>query len=302
MSSLWVEKYRPTRIEDYIGNQDIVDKVKEYLENKEIPNILLSGVAGTGKTTLSKIIAFSISEDVLFINASDENSVDVIRIKIKQFASSVGFSKYKIIVLDEADYITINGQAALRRVLEDFHEGTRFILTCNYHERLLDPIKSRLQMFNIQPLDKISIAKRMEEILKKEEVTYKIESVIEVIKAYYPDIRKIIQVLEQNVDRNNNLRLSKETIISSDYKNKILDALSDRTTGFKNIRQLIADNSINDFAELYTYLFNHAHQIVKENEDLMEFYILLGEYMYRDTISVDKEINFMAFVASVLKA
>ena len=130
--SLWVEKYRPKDLSTYIGNEHLKSKVKVYLESEDVPHLLLYGRAGTGKTTLAKIITGNIDCDTMYINASDENSVDAVRVKIRQFASSVGFKDLKVIILDEADYLTPNAQAALRNLMETFSKHTRFILTCNY--------------------------------------------------------------------------------------------------------------------------------------------------------------------------
>ena len=141
--SLWVEKYRPNQLDNYIGNDHLKSKVSVYLESGDIPHLLLFGRAGTGKTTLAKLLVNNIDCDYLYINASDENSVDVVREKVKNFASTLGFKDMKVIILDECDYITPNAQAALRNLMETFSKNCRFILTCNYVERIIDPIQSR---------------------------------------------------------------------------------------------------------------------------------------------------------------
>ena len=141
--SLWVEKYRPTDLSTYVGNEHLKEKVKVYLESEDVPHLLLFGKAGTGKTTLAKIVVNNIDCDYMYINASDENKVDDVRNKIKTFASSVGFKSLKVIILDECDYLTPNAQAALRNLMETFSKLCRFILTCNYVERIIDPIQPR---------------------------------------------------------------------------------------------------------------------------------------------------------------
>ena len=151
---LWVEKYRPQTLDTYVGNEHLVKKAGSYIKNDDIPHLLLYGKAGTGKTTLAKLIVNQIDCDYLYINASDENNVDTVRTKIKTFASSIGFKKWKVVILDECDYITPNAQAALRNLMEVFSSHCRFILTCNYLERMLQPIVSRCQTYNISPPSK----------------------------------------------------------------------------------------------------------------------------------------------------
>ena len=147
-NTLWVEKFRPGTLDGYVGNEHIIDKVKLYLKSGDVPHLLFYGGAGTGKTTLAKIIANNVDADIMYINASDENNIDTVRTKIKSYASTVGFKRWKIVILDEADYMTPNGQAALRNLMETFSKTTRFILTCNYVEKIIDPIQSRCQVFN----------------------------------------------------------------------------------------------------------------------------------------------------------
>ncbi len=144
-NSLWVEKYRPKNLDSYVGNENLKKKVSRYLKEGDVPHLLLFGNAGTGKTTLAKLIVKNIECDHMYINASDENSVDVMRNKIKDFASSVGFKPIKVIILDECDFLTPNAQAALRNLMETFSRHTRFILTCNYVEKIIDPIQSSVK-------------------------------------------------------------------------------------------------------------------------------------------------------------
>ena len=166
--SLWVEKYRPTDLSTYIGNEHLKSKVSVYLESEDVPHLLLYGRAGTGKTTLAKIITKNIDCDYMYINASDENKVDDVRNKIKTFASSVGFKSLKVIILDECDYLTPNAQAALRNLMETFSKHCRFILTCNYVERIIDPIQSRCQSYKVIPPSKKEVAQQMVHILTEE--------------------------------------------------------------------------------------------------------------------------------------
>ena len=197
--SLWVEKYRPKDLSTYIGNEHLKSKVKVYLESEDVPHLLLYGKAGTGKTTLAKIVVNNIDCDYMYINASDENKVDDVRNKIKTFASSVGFKSLKVIILDECDYLTPNAQAALRNLMETFSKHCRFILTCNYVERIIDPIQSRCQSYKVVPPSKKEVAQQMVEILSKEGCVYKLDDVALVVNAGYPDIRRVINSAQRQV-------------------------------------------------------------------------------------------------------
>ena len=161
---LWVEKYRPQGLEEYVGNEVIKNKIADYIEKGSIQNLLLHGVAGTGKTTLAKLLVKNIDCDYLYINASDERGIDTIREKIQPFALSMGFNDVKIVILDEADYLTPQAQATLRHTIEACSSTTRFILTCNYLERIISPLQSRCQTFEITPPSKDEVYKKLEKM------------------------------------------------------------------------------------------------------------------------------------------
>ena len=171
-NTIWCERYRPTTMNEFVGNKHIKDKINSLINEQDIPHLLFAGKAGTGKTTLAKILIKNIDCDYLFINASDENSVDTIRNKIKGFVTTIGFKGLKIVVLDEADYVSPNGQAALRNLMETFYKHARFILTCNYQERIIEPIISRCQSFSLNPPLQMDIAMHLANILKNEGVKY----------------------------------------------------------------------------------------------------------------------------------
>ena len=198
-NTLWVEKFRPGTLDGYVGNEHIIDKVKLYLKSGDVPHLLFYGGAGTGKTTLAKIIANNVDADLMYINASDENNIDTVRTKIKNYASTVGFKRWKIVILDEADYMTPNGQAALRNLMETFSKTTRFILTCNYVEKIIDPIQSRCQVFGITPPNKKEVAKRIVSILNELEVSYDNKDLVTIINAGYPDIRRVLNGCQRQV-------------------------------------------------------------------------------------------------------
>ena len=224
--SLWVEKYRPTSLDTYIGNEHLKSKVSVYLESGDLPHLLLYGKAGTGKTTLAKILVNNIECDYMYINASDENSVDTVRTKVRGFASTMGFKDYKIIILDECDYITPNAQAALRNLMETFSKHCRFILTCNFVERIIDPIQSRCQSFQVIPPSKKEVAIHMTNILKEEDVASKMDDIAGLVNAGYPDIRRVINSCQRQVV-DGMLVVDKQSLVESDYKMKLIRMVQD---------------------------------------------------------------------------
>ena len=296
---LWVEKYRPETLDTYIGNDHLKSKVKVYLESGDLPHLLLYGKAGTGKTTLAKILVKNIECDYLYINASDENSVDTVRNKVRQFASTVGFKDLKIIILDECDYITPNAQAALRNLMETFSKHCRFILTCNFVERIIDPIQSRCQIFEIIPPSKVEVAQRLNQVLEEEEINYELQDLKILIDSNYPDIRRTINSAQRNVV-NLQLKLDTNSIIQNDYKLKLLEILEtqDKKNAFKNIRQLVADSQIRDFADLFRLLYDEVDSYGKGH--VAECILVIAKYELSDSQVVDKEINAMAMVIELL--
>ena len=295
--SLWVEKYRPTDLSTYIGNQHLRDKVSVYLESGDVPHLLLYGRAGTGKTTLAKIIVKNIDCDYLYINASDENKVDDVRNKVKTFASSIGFRELKVLILDECDYLTPNAQAALRNLMETFSKHCRFILTCNYVERIIDPIQSRCQPYKIVPPSRKDVAKQMVHILDEEGVTYKLDDVALLVNAGYPDIRRVINSAQRQVV-DGKLKVDVNSVIQNDYKVKLLESLTPNTT-MTSIRQLLADNSVTDYNELYKLLYDEIETYSHGKE--AECILAIAEGQYQDVQVVDKEINFMSTIVKLLR-
>jgi DNA polymerase III delta prime subunit len=297
--SLWVEKYRPSNLDNYIGNEHLKSKVKHYLETGDLPHLLLFGKAGTGKTTLAKILVKNIECDYLYINASDENNVDTVRTKVKEFASTIGFTDLKVIILDECDYITPNAQAALRNLMETFSKHCRFILTCNFVERIIDPIQSRCQSFQIIPPSKSDVAKHLHNVLLKENIIDTMEDIKVLIDSGYPDIRRVINAAQRNVV-NGKLKLDTSSIIQNDYKLKLLKILEtqDGKTAFKEIRQLLADNKITDFADLFRLLYDEVDSYGKGH--IAECILIIARYELSDSQVVDKEINAMAMLIELL--
>ena len=290
--SLWVEKYRPTDLSTYVGNEHLKEKVKVYLESEDVPHLLLFGKAGTGKTTLAKIVVNNIDCDYMYINASDENKVDDVRNKIKTFASSVGFKSLKVIILDECDYLTPNAQAALRNLMETFSKHCRFILTCNYVERIIDPIQSRCQSYKVVPPSKKEVAQQMVNILKQENCTFELDDIALIVNAGYPDIRRVINSAQRQIV-DGKLKIDTSSVIQNNYKLQLLEMLSNGSK-LNDIRQLIADNSISDYSELYRLLYDEVDNY--GNGKQAECIMNIAEAQYQDVHVVDKEINFMSLI------
>ena len=298
-NSLWVEKYRPTSLDNYVGNELLKSKVSVYLESGDLPHLLLYGKAGTGKTTLAKLLVNNIECDYLYINASDETGVQNVRDKVRGFASTVGFKDFKIIILDECDYISPNAQAALRNLMETFSKHCRFILTCNFVERIIDPIQSRCQSFQIIPPSKVEVAKHIHGILLNENVISEMDDLKVLIDSGYPDIRRVLNAAQRNVVKGK-LKLDTTSIIQNDYKLKLLKILEtqNKKDAFQNIRQLLLDAKVTDFADLFRLLYDEVDGYGSGH--LAECILVIARYELSDGQVVDKEINAMAMLIELL--
>ena len=302
-NSLFVEKYRPVNIDNYVGNESIKNTVKKYINQNDIQNLLFYGPAGTGKTTLAKLIVKNIDCDYLYINASDERGIETIRDKVAGFASTASFKSIKVVILDEADFLTIMAQASLRNVIETFSRSTRFILTCNYVERIIDPIQSRCQTLKIVPPSKEDIIEHLVKILTKENISFDSPDVISVVNSNYPDVRKMLNIIQMStVDGGQNdlyLRIDKDVIVSSNYMNKVLDELKKARPDWKSIRQIIINANVSDFEVFYRFLYDNASKYLDGKEGMVAIYI--NEYSYQANFRIDKEINIMALISKLIE-
>ena len=302
--TLWVEKYRPMTLDTYIGNEHLKSKVSRYLESGDLPHLLFYGRAGTGKTTLAKLLVNNIECDHLYINASDENSVDTVRNKVRSFASTIGFKDMKVIILDECDYITPNAQAALRNLMETFSKHTRFILTCNYVERIVDPIQSRCQPFQIVPPSRKEVASHLYNILREEEVDFQIDDVGTLVNGGYPDIRRIINFAQRQVV-DGKLSIEQDNLVAIDlninvFCSQLVNVLKtqNKKDAFVTIRKMLADNKISDFADLFRLLYDEVDNYGKGH--VAESILTIAKYQLSDAQVVDKEINAMAMLIEIL--
>jgi len=295
---LLVERYRPIELENYVGNEHIKKTIKQYLGQNDIQNLIFYGPAGTGKTTLAKLIVKNLDCDFLYINASDERGIETIRDKVSGFASSASFKPLKVVILDEADFLTIQAQASLRNVIETFSRTTRFILTCNYIERIIDPLQSRCQTLKVVPPSKQDIAYHLMDVFKSEEVDCSADDLKIIVNQYYPDIRKMLNTIQLSI-QDSEVVIDKSILVSSNYMSQVLKELSNAKPNWREIRQIIANANVSDFEELYRYLYDNASVYANGNEGMVAVYI--NEYSYQSNFRIDKEINIMALIAKLIE-
>ena len=295
--SLFVEKYRPSSLENYVGNEHLKTTISRYLEQNDIQNLIFYGQAGGGKTTLAKLIVNNLNCDYLYINASDERGIETIRDKVSGFASVASFKPLKVVILDEADFLTIQAQASLRNVIETFSRTTRFIMTCNFVERIIDPLQSRCQVIKIVPPSKSEVAKHLAWILEKESISYTLEDIKVIVNQYYPDLRKCINTIQLN-SKDSTLKLDNSILVSSNYIDKVIDELKKSKPYFNSIRQIIADSNVDDFDELFKALYERASEFLPNKEGTVA--MLVNDHQYKANFRIDKEINTMSLIQNLI--
>jgi replication factor C small subunit len=295
-NSLLVEKYRPSTLENYVGNENIKEIINKYLDQNDIQNLIFYGPAGTGKTTLAKIIIKNLDCDHLYINASDERGIETIRDKVQGFAMVASFKPLKVVILDEADFLTIQAQASLRNIIETFSRTTRFIMTCNFVERIIDPLQSRCHVLKIVPPTKKDVARHLAWVLDQEKIRYEMQDLVPLINQYYPDLRKCINTIQLSTI-NNDLRLDQSILVSSNYIDKVINELSNKAN-FKTVRQIIADANVDDFDELFKSLYEKANEYLPGKEGTAT--ILINEHQYKANFRIDKEINIMSLIQNLI--
>ena len=295
--SLLNEKYRPEDLSTYVGNPQLKESISKQLSQNDIQNYLFYGPAGTGKTTLAKIIVNKLDCDYLYINASDERGIETIRDKVSGFSSVMSFKPIKVVILDEADFLTIQAQASLRNIIETFSRTTRFILTCNFVERIIDPLQSRCQTFKIVPPTKKEVAVHLASICDKESISYDLPAIGKVVNKFYPDLRKMLNTIQAS-NINNHLTIDDSLLVSASYLSALLNELKKTKPSIKEIRQIIQDSNIDDFEELFRFLFDNAEAYLPDREGTVA--ILINEHQYKANFRIDKEINMISLLQQII--
>ena len=294
MRELWTEKYRPKKVEDYVFRDTAQRKqVASWIKEGSIPHLLLSGAAGIGKTTLARVLCNELNiedYDVLEINASRENNVDTVRDKIINFVQMIPFGPFKVVLLDEADYLTPNAQAILRGVMETYSNHSRFILTCNYPNRIIPAIHSRCQGFHIEKTDKTEYTARVATILVTEGIEFDLDTLDTYVSAAYPDLRKCINAVQQNVNDNNVLSAPVASTDSSDYKIEMVELF--KKGKIQDARKLVCSKARpEEMEDIYRWLYDNLDIIAKSDESKDQAVIIIKQGLVDHTICADSEIN-----------
>ena len=301
---LWVEKYRPQKIDDCVLPEGLKKLFKEYVSKGELPNFLLCGTAGTGKTTIAKALCNEIGAEYMFINGSEESGIDVLRTKIKSFASSVSLTDAKkVVILDEADYLNPNStQPALRAFIEEFSQNCRFILTCNFKNRIIEPLHSRCAVieFKIDNSEKkdiiMSFYKRVSQILKTEKIEFDPQVVAELIGKHFPDYRRILNELQRysvsgKIDTGILVNVSEES-----YKSLVKFM---KEKDFGEVRKWVGKNSDADSVSLFRQMYDSASTML-EPASIPQLILILADYQYKAAFVADHELNIMAAMTEIM--
>lgn len=301
--SLFVQKYRPSTIDDLILPAKIKNTLQQFVDKGEIPNLILAGTAGVGKTSTILALCHQLDMDVMFINASLENGIDILRTKIAEFASSVSLTgNMKCVVLDESDYLSSAAQPGFRAFIEKFSKTTRFVFTCNYSNRIIDPIKSRCTVIDYDfPADeKPRLLKEMVvraiEILRNEKITFEPKAVAKLVSKHYPDFRRTLNELQTAGASGEITEQTIQAVATDDYESLIV-ALKEKN--FKEMRHWVAVNSDNVSDKIFSYFYENAHKFMRP-ESVPQMVITSAEYQYKAAFAIDQEINVAAYLTELM--
>lgn len=297
MKELWVEKYRPKKISQYVFRDDHQRKqVQSWVDEGSIPHLLFSGAAGIGKTTLAKVLCneLGIEEfDILEINASRENNVDTIREKVINFVQMMPFGPFKVVLLDEADYMTPNAQAILRGVMEQYSSTSRFILTCNYPNRIIPAIHSRCQGFHVEKTDQTEFTARVATILVEENTDFDLDTLDTYVKVTYPDLRKCINMVQQNVTDGKLASPEQADAGGADYKIEMVELF--KKGQIQKARKLLcASARPEEIEDIYTWMYQNLDLFGKDDETKDQALLIIKQGLVDHTLIADPEINLAA--------
>ena len=302
--ALWVELYRPKTVADYVFRDDHQKKqVTTWIKEGSFPHLLLSGSAGIGKTTLAKVLIHEIGiedYDVLLINASRTNSVEDVRDKITNFVQSMPFGAFKVVLLDEADYLTPNAQAALRGVMEEYSNTARFILTCNYPNRIIPAIHSRCQGFHVEKIDQTEFTARVATILVTENIEFDLDTLDTYVKVTYPDLRKCINMVQQNTQDGQLLSASQGDSGQVDYKIEMVELF--KAGKIQQARKLVcASARPEEMEDIYRWLYDNLDLFGKDDETKDQALLIIKQGLVDHTICADSEINLAAVLVKLAR-
>ena len=303
MKELWVEKYRPKTVDGYVFRDDHQRKqINTWIKDKSIPHLLLSGAAGIGKTTLAKILINEIGiedYDVLEINASRTNSVEDVRDKITNFVQMIPFGPFKVVLLDEADYLSPNAQAALRGVMEEYHATSRFILTCNYPNRIIPAIHSRCQGFHVERTDQTEFTARVATILVEENVDFDLDTLDMYVKVAYPDLRKCIQLVQQNSTEGNLEAPNQGDAGEAEWKFDMVALF--KAGKINEARKLLCGKlRAEEMVEVYTWLYTNI-EVFGDEEKQNKAILIIKDGLKDNTLVIDAEINLAATLVKLAR-